>query len=105
MGSESSGKYRYDEGVERGTLTITFRDSKGKSMGKLSTDFHLQTETTTLTSVDGKFTYELDKLAKGVFFVTMNTFLEPDSSMVVVWQNGYGVFASDGKSHAGKVVE
>lgn len=103
LGSESSGKYRYDDGVERGTLTITFRDSKGKSVGKLSTDFHLQSETTTLTSVDGKFTYELDKLAKGVFYVTMTTFIDPDSSAAVVWQNGYGVFASDDKSHSGTV--
>lgn len=103
LGSESSGKYRYDDGVERGTLTVTFRDSKGKSVGKLSTDFHLQSETTTLTSVDGKFTYELDKLAKGVFFVTMNTFKEPEASMTVVWQNGYGVFASDAEAHPGTV--
>lgn len=103
LGSESSGKYRYDDGVERGTMTITFRDSGGKSMGKLATDFHLQSETTTLTSVDGKFTYELDKAAKGVFFVTMKTFLQPEASMTAVWQNGYGVFASDGKPHTGKV--
>jgi len=103
LGSESSGKYRYDVGVETGTLTITFRDANGKSMGKLSADFHLQSGVTVLTSVDGKFTYTLDKAAKGVFFVTMPTFLQPDSSLYVVWQNGYGVFASDGKAHSGKV--
>jgi hypothetical protein len=104
MGSESSGKYRYDAGVEQGTMTLKFRDASGKLIGKLSTDFHLQTGITTLTSTDGKFTYELDKIAKNVFFVTMKTFTDPAASMVVISQNGYSVFASDGKPHTGKVV-
>ena len=103
LGSESSGKFRYDAGVTQGTMTITFRDGKGKSIGKLSTDFHLQSDVTALTSVDGKFTYTLDKIAKNVFFITMQTFLQPDPSSYVVWQNGYGVFASDGKPHSGKL--
>lgn len=103
LGSESSGKFRYDAGVEKGTMTLKFRDVGGKMIGKLVTDFHLQSETTTLTSSDGKFTYELDKIAKGVFFVTMKTFAEPDSAIVVVTSNGYSVFASDGKPHTGKV--
>ena len=103
MGSASSGKYRFDAGVSTGTMTITFRDSQGKSVGKLSTDFHLQSGETILTSVDGKFTFNLDKVAKGVFFVTMPTFVQPEASQYVFWQNGYGVFASDGKPHAGKV--
>jgi len=58
LGSESSGKFRYDEGVDGGTLTIRFRNSKGKLLGKLSTKF-------TLTSPK-----------KGVFEVTMDTFAE-----------------------------
>ena len=103
LGSESSGKYRYDAGVEQGTMTLKFRDASGKLIGKLLTDFHLQSEVTTLTSIDGKFTYELDKVAKGVFLVTMKTFVDPVASMVVVSQNGYSVFASDGKAHSGKL--
>ena len=103
LGSESSGKFRYDAGVEQGTMTITFRDEDGKSIGKLSTQFHLQSGVTELTSIDGNFTYTLDKLATNVFFVTMQTFLEPDPSAYVVWQNGYGVFASDGKPHTGEL--
>lgn len=103
MGSASSGKYRFDQGVSTGTLTITFRDSNGKSLGKLVADFHLQFGDTVLTSVDGKFTYTLSKAAKGVYFVTMPTFVQPDASLYVVWQGGYGVFASDGKPHAGTV--
>lgn len=102
LGSASSGKYRFDAGVSTGTMTITFRNAKGKSMGKLTTSFHLQTGETALTSVDGKFTYTLDKAAKGVYFITMPTFVQPDPSMYVTWSNGYGVFASDGLPHAGK---
>lgn len=41
LGSESSGKYRFDEGVDHGTITIRFRDASGKLMGKLSTNFTL----------------------------------------------------------------
>jgi hypothetical protein len=104
LGSESSGKFRFDQGVSQGTITLTFRNGSGKSMGKLSSDFHLQTDETVLTSIDGIFTYTLDKAAKGVYFVTMPTFVQPEnSSSYVVWQNGYGVFASDGKPHSGTV--
>lgn len=103
LGSESSGKYRYDTGVEHGTMTLKFRDASGKLIGKLSTDFHLQSGVIALTSIDGLFTYTLDKMAKGVFFVTMKTFSDPAASMMVISQNGYSVFASDGKPHTGKL--
>lgn len=106
LGSESSGHYRFDDGVSQGTITITFRDSSGNSLGKLSSDFHLQTGEIGLSSVDNKFTYNLTTLAKGVYFVTMPTFVQPaDATSYVVWQNGYGVFASDGKPHSGSVVQ
>lgn len=105
LGSESSGHFRFDDGVSQGTITITFRGASGKSMGKLSSDFHLQSNTMVLSSVDNKFVYNLDKLAKGVYFVTMPTFTQPDVSQYVVWQNGYGVFASDDKPHSGKVTQ
>ena len=104
LGSESSGKFRYDAGVETGTITITFRDSNGKSVGKKDVTFHLQSGVTELSSSDGLFKYTLDKVAKNVYFVTMPTLVQPDdASSYVVWQNGYGVFASDGKPHTGKV--
>lgn len=106
LGSESSGKYRYDAGVNQGSMTITFRNSSGKSIGKLVADFSLQSDVTELTSVDGLFKYTLSKSAKGVYFVTMKTFVEPKASdNIVIWQNGYGVFSSDGKPHAGSVAE
>ncbi|OGM05931.1 hypothetical protein A2125_00360 [Candidatus Woesebacteria bacterium GWB1_43_5] len=93
LGSESSGKFRYDEGVEEGTLTLRFRNDKRKLIGKLSTDFHLQKEAKELTSVDGKFKYTLDKEPKNVFFVVMETFGLPKETSGVV-SGPYGVFAS-----------
>ena len=41
LGTESSGKFRYDEGVEKGTLTLKFRDEKGKLIGRTRTEFDL----------------------------------------------------------------
>lgn len=103
LGSESSGKFRFDAGVDHGTMTIRFRDAKGKLIGKLAADFHLQFGDTVLSSQDGKFKYTLDKAATGVYFITMKTFAQPDPALYVIWQNGYGVFASDGLPHSGKV--
>lgn len=87
LGSESSGKLRYDEGVETGTLELIFRDESGKSIGRLITEFHLQSDTTSVSSVDGSFTKELDVDGEGLFFVTMDTF------------KGYKVFSSDGETY------
>ena len=56
LGTESSGKFRYDKGVKKGTLTLRFRNENGKTVGKLKTDF------------------TLDELEDGVFSVTMNSF-------------------------------
>jgi hypothetical protein len=91
LGSESSGKFKYDQGVEKGTLTLKFRDNSGRLMGKLSTDFHLQKGADVLTSVDGSFKYTLDKKTPDVFFVVMKTFAK----------EGYSIFASDNLRHSG----
>ncbi|MCH7641286.1 hypothetical protein IID22_03760 [Patescibacteria group bacterium] len=93
LGSESSGKFRYDEGVERGTLTLRFRNDTGKLIAKFSTEFHLQSETNELTSTDGVFKYTLDKSSKA-FFVTMETFGVPDDPPGEVIDGPYGVFSS-----------
>ncbi|MBX4206157.1 hypothetical protein KW795_03085 [Candidatus Microgenomates bacterium] len=90
LGSESSGKFRYDEGVEEGTITLRFRNEKGKLVGKLASDFHLQAGDKELTSQDGKFKFVLDKAPKSEFFVTMNTF--GLSGVTSVVDGPYGVF-------------
>lgn len=101
LGSESNGKFRYDQGVETGTLTLRFRNGQGKMIGKLMTDWHLQTGSTTLTSVDNSFKYTLDKSATGVYFVTMKSFNEPTGANVVKYTAPYAVYSSDGKPHTG----
>jgi hypothetical protein len=96
LGSESNGKFRYDEGVVDGSLTVRFRDSKGKLMAKFATKWHLQSDVVELTSIDQNFKYVLDKKPKGMFFITMETFGLPESSSVSDVTTGpYGVFASE----------
>lgn len=93
LGSESSGKFRYDEGVNDGTLTLRFRDKDGKMIGKVAGQWTLSSETDMLTSLDGKFKYTLDE-ASEAFFVVMPTFGVPESAPIDVSSGPYGVFAS-----------
>ncbi len=102
LGSESSGKFRYDEGVETGSLTIRLRNDKGKLVSKLSTDFHLQTEVVELTAVDSTFSYKLeDKLED--FFVTMKTIGIPGDPPDIP-QEPHGIFSSSKDEVSGEVI-
>lgn len=103
LGSESSGKFRYDEGVEQGTLTLRFRDENGKLIAKFFTDFLLQSNETKLAFVDEKFTYSLASLGRGVFFVTMETFGVYEDAPSDVAEGPYGVFSSSSKAQPGTV--
>lgn len=95
LGSESNGKFRYDEGVTDGSLTVRLRNAKGKLLAKFSTKWHLQSNNQELTSIDENFTYKLDKVSKGMYFVTMETFGLMDSSIKDVTSGPYGIFTSD----------
>lgn len=108
MGSESSGKFRYDEGVEEGDLTIRFRNDKGKLLVKFATKFHLQSGSKNLTSVDTKFSYTFDKRPGKAFFVTMETFGLPAQAGVpeglvssITSAGPYGIFTSDASLPSG----
>ena len=94
LGSESSGKFRYDEGVTDGSLTVRLRDSKGKLLAKFSTKWHLQSTDLELTSIDQNFTYVLDKKPKGIYFITMETFGLMEASVSEAKLGPYGIFAS-----------
>jgi hypothetical protein len=98
MGSESSGKFRYDEGVSNGTVTLRFRNEKGKLVAKFTSDFHMQRSTDELTSVDSAFTLKLDSTPKNIFTIVMNTVgthgKVPSGKIV----GPYGVFSSDGSA-------
>lgn len=102
LGSESSGKFRYDEGVEQGSLTLRFRNARGKLLGKLSTDFRLQSQTDTLDSIDGKFKFTFDKKPKAGFFVIMETFGVP-ADVKGITAGPYGIFSSVTAGLGGRV--
>jgi len=102
LGSESRGKYTYDEGVKEGTLTIRFRNSKGKLTAKFSTDFALLSNTDLLGSTDSKFSYKLSKASKE-FFVVMNTFGAPSGYSSQPVEGPYGVFSSSESTVTGNV--
>ena len=102
LGSESSGKFRYDEGVENGTLSLRFRDEKGKLIAKFSTEFRLQSNTKSLSSTDGNFIYSLNKSSKA-FFVTMQTFGVPESPPGEFADGPYGVFSSSEAISPGEI--
>jgi hypothetical protein len=101
MGSESSGKFSYDQGVEKGTLTLKFRDDTGKLVGKLSGDFHLQSGVAILNSTDGVFSYSLDKTPKTGYFIVMETF--GLTKQTDLGDQPYGIFSSLTKGLPGEV--
>ena len=97
LGSESSGKFRYDEGVEEGSMTLRFRNSEGKLLAKFESEFRLFSETSELSSSDGKFKMVLSNDTKD-FYVVMHSVGVPDdfpNSHDDILVGPYGVFASD----------
>lgn len=101
LGSESSGKFRYDDGVESGTITLRFRNEAGKLLTKFSSDFHMQSDSETITSQDGKLSIKLDKASKG-FFVTMPSIGVPKVLTGEPKAGPYVVHSSLGDQFSGK---
>ncbi|HUV42382.1 MAG TPA: hypothetical protein VMY36_00530 [Patescibacteria group bacterium] len=91
LGSESSGRYKYDEGVTQGTLTIRLRGGPGTR--KLVTDFHLQQGDDELTSIDEKFSLT-GTLSQNDFYVTMMTIGLPGEFEGEILVGPYSVFTS-----------
>jgi len=91
LGSESSGHYKFDEGVTQGTLTVRLRGGKGTR--KFVTDFHLQQGDEELISIDGNFTVE-GTITKGNFYVTMDTIGLPGEFEGEVITGPYETFSS-----------
>lgn len=100
LGSESSGKFRYDEGVKEGLLVLKFRNSGGKLVAKFSTNFYLEYNTTELTFLNGG-KYLLDKQNKN-FYVSMDTlgFIDNPSGLP---DRVYGIFSSKDTGNSGKI--
>lgn len=105
LGSESSGKFRYDEGVEEGTMTIRFRNRDGKLLIKFVSDFHMQTRTQELSSLDGNFTYTRSlKNTNNEYSVVMETVGFPGNFSGSISSGPYGVFSSSLQEEPGKVM-
>jgi hypothetical protein len=102
LGSESSGKFRYDEGVKEGTLTLRFRNDKGKMIARFTTKFRLLSSTRDLSSLDSNLTVALEKINKS-FFVVMETFGLPDGFSGTVASGPYGLFSSSETALKGQV--
>lgn len=102
LGSESSGKFRYDEGVEEGTMTIRFRNRDGKLLIKFVSDFHMQSGDTELSTFDGNFKYTFNKPPAGCF-VTMHTIGFPGGAPDDIKGGPYGVFGSSSVISEGDV--
>jgi len=98
LGSESSGKFRYDEGVERGNVVLRFRDDNGKLVAKFETEFFLQSGKTEITTPAG--IYSLDKPNNEIYYVSMNTIGYPGEYSGDV-DLAFGIFTSSLKYNSG----
>ena len=96
LGSESSGKFRYDEGVKNGTITIRLRDKKGKLMGKVGGGFSLfnPADGTTLTTETGDLSVTLATFPKNSHLVMMETFGVSKEPSFKSTETPFGLFAS-----------
>lgn len=101
LGTCSSGKCRYDGGVEDGTFTLRFRNDKGKLMHKFETGFRLQQNPIKIESADGKLSIS-GTFPKG-YYLTMGTFGLPGKAPEGVTAGPYGVFSRAGGKVSGTV--
>jgi len=102
LGSESSGKFRYDEGVEEGSLTLSFRNKDGQLLARFSTAFHLQSNTNLLISQDDEFSYQMDE-ESDEYFITMNTIGFPGDFSGAANKGPFGIFSSSSDENPGVV--
>ncbi len=103
LGSESSGHYRFDEGVEKGTLTLRFRNSKGKLVAKFATEFSLLESEEELSTTDGKFSVTLEEVPEDEFFLLMETIGIPGSPPANILSGPYGIYSSSQVKNPGEI--
>ena len=92
LGTCSKNVCKYDEGVEKGTLTLRLRSSLG--VEKFTSDFHLQKGSKELTSADGKFKLE-GKFPANAFYLVMPTIGLPEKIEGKFLSEPYGVFTAE----------
>lgn len=101
LGTCSSGKCRYDEGVREGTFTLRFRNDKGKLVHKFETGFSLEQNPTKVVSFDRKLSIS-GTFPKG-YYLTMGTFGLPGKAPGEVTAGPYGIFSKTGGKVSGTV--
>lgn len=100
LGSCSKNVCKYDEGVEKGTLTLRLRE--GTKSKKFTVDFHLQQGGGELTSADGKFKIK-GNFPKNNYYIVMSTggLVGPTSEKIIA--GPWGVFTSGNNKVKGEV--
>ncbi|MFC1649128.1 hypothetical protein ACFL2C_00235 [Patescibacteria group bacterium] len=102
LGSESSGNFRYDEGVEDGSITLRFRNEKGKLLAKFASEFKLQDGSDELKSVDGSVTFVPTETNTN-YFVVMDTVGYPDTIPGDLERDPFGIFSSSAEEVPGEI--
>jgi hypothetical protein len=103
LGSESSGKYRYDEGVTDGSLTITYRSEKDVIISRFTSRFILQLGGDDLVIEEGDFLYRFEEEYPEDWFVLMSTMGVPMRFDKEVAVGPFGILSSSDKSFRGSV--
>lgn len=93
LGSESSGKYRYDEGVQSGSLSLSFRNDSKKLVAKMSTNFSMLESPEKMSFSQELVNLEFQKNIKG-FVLFMNTLGLPLPFEKNIVNGPYGIFSS-----------
>jgi hypothetical protein len=103
LGTCSSGRCRYDEGVEDGTFTLRLRDEDGKLISKLETRFYLQKGGLKLSSADNDFSLSSTKLSKNTYYIVVGTFGLPKDAPGDVVGEPYGIFTKGSTKVSGSI--
>ncbi len=93
LGSESSGKFRYDEGVDGGTLSLRFRNDQGKVVARFMSTFVMATGKESVSTPDGILTLTFEEPTDD-YVVLMDTFGVPEMPSGEIMIGPYGIFSS-----------
>ncbi|HBL52231.1 MAG: hypothetical protein A3D24_02065 [Candidatus Blackburnbacteria bacterium RIFCSPHIGHO2_02_FULL_39_13] len=103
LGTCSSGKCRYDEGVSDGTFTLRFRDNQGRLVAKLETPFYLRKGGKELKLSGSDFAINNAVLSPSTYYLVMNTFGLPGKVDGNVSSGPFGVFTKGSEKVSGTV--
>jgi hypothetical protein len=104
LGTESRGKFKYDEGVEKGKLDLVFREPSQDI--KYHTEFHLQAAAqakNTLKSLDEKFSFHSKTNLPAGFYLSLHTIGLPKTPEGEIVIGPYGIFTNQTPKLTGQV--